>query len=190
MEPEDRVKRPSPYVEEFSATIETHVAPSPFGHSSYDSVNGPRNQVSNYTLMESFITQGEHVLRNPPVQTISPRGKSIDTAELVIMELLAIGDSRGAQVVSVSVTLSGGQKSFLAVAKIFHSMYYPFRNQEWGHAQAVVYVADVDYSREPSAMAFAEEMSSDACSVLLKTYVGSYQFLRLSRSLGNVFLLP
>lgn len=44
------------------------------------------------------------------------------------------------------------------MAKIFDAMYYPFRNQEWGHAQDVVYFADADYSREASAMAFAEEI--------------------------------
>lgn len=157
-EPEDELKRPSPDVEDFRATIETHVAPPPFGHSCYGLDNEPRDQVSRFTLMESSITQSEYVLQNPPIQTSSPPRKAIDTAELVVMESLAIVDNRGSQVVSVSVTPSGGQKSFLAVAKIFDAMYYPFRNQEWGHAQDVVYFADVDYSREASAMAFAEDI--------------------------------
>lgn len=94
------------------------------------------------------------------------------------MEPLAIGDNRGSQVVSVSVTPSGGQKSFLAVAKIFDAMYYPFRNQEWGHAQDVVYFADVDYSREASVMAFAEEIGQAGHSA--PKFYGSWTFsLRL-----------
>lgn len=177
-EPEDELKRPSPYVEDFRATIETHVAPPPFGHSSYGFDNEPREQVSRFMLMESLITQSEHVLQNPPVETSSPPGKVIDTAELVVMEPLAIGDNRGAQVVSVSVTPSGGQQSFLAVAKIFDAMYYPFRNQEWGHAQDVVYFTDVDYSREASAMAFAEEIGQAGHSA--PKFYGSWTFsLRL-----------
>lgn len=177
-EPEDELKRPSPYVEDFRATIETHVAPPPFSHSCYGLDNEPRDQVSRFTLMESSITQSEHVLQNPPIQTSSPPRKAIDTAELVVMESLAIGDNRGSQVVSVSVTPSGGQKSFLAVAKIFDAMYYPFRNQEWGHAQDVVYFADVDYRCEASAMAFAEDIGQAGHSA--PKFYGSWTFsLRL-----------
>ncbi|KAG8157196.1 hypothetical protein KVR01_012904 [Diaporthe batatas] len=173
-EPEDGLKRPSPYVEDFRATIETHVAPPPFGHSGYNCRDKPRERVSMYKLMDSFTTQSEHVLRNPPINTIQRHGKAIETAELVIMEPLAIGDNRGAQVVSVSVTPSGGKDSFCAVAKIFDAMYYPFRNQEWGHAQDVVYLADVDYSREASAMALAEEIGEAGRSA--PKFYGSWTF--------------
>lgn len=54
--PEDELKRPSPYVEDFRATIETHIASPPFGHSSYSFDNEPREQVSRFTLMDSLIT--------------------------------------------------------------------------------------------------------------------------------------
>lgn len=188
-EPEDYLKRPSPYVEDFRATIETHVAPPPFGHSSYNSLKKPREQVSRFTLMDSLTTQSEHVLRNSPINTIQHQGKVVETAELVIMEPLAVGDNRGAQVASVLVTPSGGQESFCAVAKIFDAMYYPFRNQEWGHAQDVVYFADVDYSREASAMALAEEVGEAGRSA--PRFYGSWTFsLRVPGRSSDVSTRP
>lgn len=60
--------------------------------------------------------------------------------------------------ISVSVTPTGGQEPFLAVAKIFDAMYYPFRNQDWGRAQDVVYFVDIDYSLEASGLEYAEEI--------------------------------
>lgn len=92
---------------------------------------------------------------DPPMETARPQGpRARKTAELIITESIPTGHDRGSRVAFVRITpaKAAGKLPFVATAKIFDSMYYPFETEEFpGHPEDVSYNADREYSREASA---------------------------------------
>lgn len=166
---------PCPYVTDFSVTIEAHTPPPPFGHRDYrdnDHVrphNIPEEQRKN-------MTKTQLVLADPPMETARPQGPR-KTAELTITEPVATGHDRGSQVAFVRITpaTAAGKPPFVATAKIFDPMYYPFETEEFpGHPEDLSYNADREYSREASALSYATQVG--LAGGFVPKYYGSWTF--------------
>lgn len=173
--PEDPATTPCPYVSGFRVTIEAHTPPPPFGHRDYQH----NNDVRPHDIPEEerkTMTKTQLVLADPPMETSRPEGPH-KTAELVISEPVATGHDRGSQVAFVLVTPSEWAcgPSFVATAKIFDPMYYPFQMKEFpGHPQHVSYKADREYSREASALSYATQLG--LAGGFVPKYYGSWTF--------------
>lgn len=106
------------------------------------------------------MTKIQLVLADPPMETARPEGP-LKTAELIISEPVATGHDRGSQVAFVCITTAKGTGGppFVATAKIFDPIHYPFETKEFpGHPQDISYNADREYSREASALSYATQV--------------------------------
>ncbi|ORY55892.1 uncharacterized protein BCR38DRAFT_469630 [Pseudomassariella vexata] len=159
--PEDPDRPNCPYSVGFRTVIQFHRAPLPFGGPRY----GRKLRPYVYDNWLESVTQSEHVLAYPPLETAPPSQHA--TAELVVSKTIAIGNARGAQLVS-----------FTAIAKIYDALYYPFSSNIVSRPVDVVRNADVDYSREAA--------SYELCT----QYFGSWTFQLPITSAGKAHQRP
>ena len=119
------------------------------------------------------VTQTKHVLTHPPLETAAPSMPK--AAQLTITKSLAIGNSRGAQLVVCSITpKTSGATPFTAVAKVFDPLYYSFSDKLVGMPVDVVRMADQDYSREAVAYEYLRKMGHTGS--FTPKYFGSWTF--------------
>lgn len=165
--PEDPDKPRLPYIPGFTIQIRRHVPPSPFGGPDYG--RGTREELSVGYL--SGITQSELVVNHPGLDT--PLPALPETAQLIVMTTITIGEARGAQVVVCEISPQNeGDEPFQAVAKIYDPMYYSF---EWNFSHQpgdTVWQADSDYSREAAAYKHLQENATS----FAPQYFGSWTF--------------
>jgi hypothetical protein len=167
--PPDPEKPNCPYLPGFKVEIKAHVPPPPFGGRFYG--RGTRPVVADEWLKS--VTQTKHVLSHPPLETRGP--PQPHAAELTVMKSLAIGNARGAQLATCSITpKTTGMKPFIAVAKIFDPLYYSFSNALVSLPVDVVRVADGDYSREAAAYEYLQKIGETG--LFTPKYFGSWTF--------------
>jgi hypothetical protein len=119
------------------------------------------------------VTQTKHVLTHPPLETAAPSAPK--AAQLTITKSLAIGNSRGAQLVVCCIARkASGATSFAAVAMVFDLLYYSFFDKLVGMPVDVVRMADQDYSREAVAYEHLRKMGHTGS--FAPKYSGSWTF--------------
>ena len=166
--PLDSVKPNCPYLPGLKVEIKAHTPPPPFGHRHY----GPGMRPSVSRVWLNSVTQTKHVLTHPPLETAAPSLPK--AAQLTITKSLAIGNSRGAQLVVCSIApKTSGATPFTAVAKIFDPLYYSFSDTLVAMPVDVVRSADQDYSRE--AVAY-EHLHKIPHTGFTPDYFGSWTF--------------
>ncbi|KAG8160843.1 hypothetical protein KVR01_009107 [Diaporthe batatas] len=122
------------------------------------------------------MTKTQVILAEPPMDTAGPESPR-QTAKLIITEPIATGHDHESQVAFVRITPeeSTGKPPFVATAKIFDLMYYPFEIEEFlGHPQNVSYDADREYSREASALSYTTQVG--LAGGFVPEYYGSWTF--------------
>lgn len=162
----DPTKPPLPYRTGLILSIRPHIPPGPFGHN-YRKECYPRSRGQWKHL---FMTPPSvWCLNHPPVETPPPEDRM--QRELQIIDGLASGDGRGAQLVRCHVE-GMGDKVF--VAKIYDTFYYPYRDSFFGHPEDPTYVAELDYSLE--ANAYQTLIESGVNGEFAPEYHGSWTF--------------
>lgn len=126
--PHDPDKPRLPYFPGLALQIDRHVPPG----SSENGGLGLAPQLSSEYL--ESLPQSEIVMANPPIETAPPANP--ERAQLVVTTPIAIGASRGAQVVECTIfprSDPGNDKKelepFRATAKIYDPLYYPFMTE-------------------------------------------------------------
>lgn len=140
--PLDDPDKPSlPYLPGFSAKIYRHCA---------------ERETSRPFLSTDYlekVTQSEAVVANPSNET--PIFTDNETAQLTINAPIAVGEARGAQVASCTITLPGENgettRTFQAVAKFYNPLYYNSMSSISNHPEDCAYNADQDYKAEAAA---------------------------------------
>lgn len=151
--PLDPAKPTCPYLPGFEVEIKAHTPPPPFGGRCYG--RGTRPSLPDAWLKS--VTQTKLVLTYPPLETAAPSMPM--AAQLTITESLAIGCSRGPQLVVCSITpKTSGATPFTAVAKVFDPLYYSFSDNLVSMPVDVVRMADQDYSREADAYEYLRKV--------------------------------
>lgn len=176
--PPDPEKPNCPYQPGFRVDIRSHVAPEPFGHRLYGAA--PRGKVAPDVLKK--VTQTTLVVGNPPSEHATARPPTPVRGRLTVTDSIAIGNSRGAQLVACSVELlpkGPGAKpvTIRAVAKIYDALYYSFANKD--HPTVPVdpaFDADVDYSCEVAAFEHMRDKARDMLGGFAPGYHGSWTF--------------
>lgn len=99
------------------------------------------------------ITQSELVATHPATGPSSPTtSKRAETAQINITAPIAIGETRGPQVVACTVTQSRTSKCFRAAAKIYDPLYYkPVLDLNSSAPRDCVYEAEQAYRNEVAA---------------------------------------
>lgn len=169
--PADPDKPRLPYLPGFTLHIDRHVPPG----SSEDSSPVPEPHLSQ-DYLES-LPQSELITNNPPMETAPPANP--ETAQLVVTTLIAVGASRGAQVVGCTVYPQPDKdgksaQPFRATAKIYDPLYYDFMWEISDHARNVIFQAENDYSTE--ANAYEHLQSAGKTGSLAPAYYGSWTF--------------
>ncbi|KAG8167935.1 hypothetical protein KVR01_003624 [Diaporthe batatas] len=178
---DDPDKPPFPYITGFTAQIDRHSAPPPFGQPHYGP--GPRPGHSSRYLHD--VPQSELVVDHPPLDTPPPPP---ETARLTVHAPMSVGCHRGAQVVACSVTPHGGGEPFQAVAKIYDALYYRFTESYADAPRDVVREADGDYSRE--AAAYEHLQATGQTGSFAPAYYGSWTLNLPITSRGKAYLRP
>lgn len=169
--PEDPDKPRLPYLHGLALQITRHVPPG----SSEDKGSAPVPHLSD-DYLES-VPQSELVMANPPMETAPPTNPG--RARLMITTPIAIGASRGAQVVACTIYPQSDKNGndlqpFKATAKIYDPLYYNFKLEGAHHAQDVVFEAENDYSTE--ARAYEHLLSAKETGSFVPAYYGSWTF--------------
>ena len=175
--PPDPEKPPCPYTLGFTVNIMQHKPRAPFGGREYGRADWPYDPSREWL---QSVTQTKHVLQHPPPDSNpTPSGSSTpQIARLVITDLIAVEDGRGAQIAVCSITpqaVEADCKPYMAVAKIFDPLYYSFRNQIARHRPSdVVFDAETDYCRE--AAAYEHLQKTGQTGLFAPEYHGSWTF--------------
>lgn len=116
-------------------------------------------------------------MANPPMET-APHTNP-ERAQLVITTPIAIGASRGAQVVGCTIypqsdKNGNGSQPFQATAKIYDPLYYNFKLEGAHHAQDIIFEAENDYSTE--SRAYEHLLSAKETGSFVPAYYGSWTF--------------
>lgn len=179
--PEDPNKPRLPYLPGLALQIARHVPPG----SSEDNGPAPQQHLSG-DYLES-LPQSELVMANPPMETAPPTtpGK----AQLVVTAPIAIGASRGAQVVGCTIYPQSGKNGngsqpFQATAKIYDPLYYNNKLELVHHARDVIFEAEKDYSTE--ARAYEHLMGAKETGSFVPAYYGSWTFCLPISILGKL----
>lgn len=191
--PEDPDRPGLPYAPGFTAEIEPHEAPPPFGDDAALYGPSPRRPLSDIDL--NTITQSALVVSHPPLETGSvtttaagagptPEGQA-QTAQMTITTPIRIGCENDAQVVICTIK-QAGKEPFRAVAKIFDALYYRFRRAIAPAPRDVTAQADMDYTTE--AAAYKRLAEAGGTGVAAPRYYGSWT-LRLPITSRGVWQL-
>lgn len=169
--PEDPDKPRLPYLPGLALQIGRHVPPG----SSKDKGPAPKPHFSDEYL--ESLPQSELVIHHPPMETAPPANP--ERAQLVVTTPIAIGASRGAQVVGCTIypqSNNNGKVSqpFQATAKIYDPLYYNFKLELAHHARDVIFDAENDYSTE--ARAYEHLESAKETGSFAPAYYGSWTF--------------
>jgi hypothetical protein len=169
--PLDPAKPKCPYLPGFKVEIKAHNPPPPFGGTFY---RGRGTRPILYDTWLKSVTQTKHVLTYPPLETVAPSMPK--AGQLIITKSLAIGNSRGAQLIVCSITpKTSGAKTSTAVAKVFDPLYYSFSDTLVGSMPVdVVRMADQDYSREAVAYEHLDKIGHTGS--FTPKYLGSWTF--------------
>jgi hypothetical protein len=187
--PPDPEKLACPYQPGFAVEIKRHIPPPPFGDLHYGP--GIWRERSDVDLRK--VTQTRVVMEYPPLEpphtspSPSPPAPAAPTAELTILNALAVEDGRGPQLVVCSVAphaspgpdQGGPPGPYQAVAKIFDPLYYSFENQMASHEPVLVaWQADVDYTHEAAALDHLAKraQTGTGAGLLAPEYFGSWTF--------------
>lgn len=182
-EPLGDTARPNcPYFPGFTAEIQTHNPPAPFGSSRYPPP--PRDAAPDDWLRGA--TQTQTVLRYPPIEAAQaePTATTLRKARLLITKIVSIGNGRGPQLVLCKVTPAEdtrGEGTFSAMAKIYDALYYPYLDRICSEPTDVCSRADQDYSRE--AGAYEPLRDASLTGDFAPDYYGSWT-MNLAVSLG------
>lgn len=162
--PQDPDKPRLPYLPGLALQVNRHMPPGP----------GLKPQLSP-DYLES-LPQSEIVVANPPIETAPPANPK--RAQLVVTTPIAIGASRGAQVIGCTIFQSDNDQKevqpFRATAKIYDPLYYNFMTETAHHAWDIVFEADNDYSNE--ARAYEHLMMAKQTGSFAPAYHGSWTF--------------
>lgn len=169
--PEDPDKPRLPYLPGLALQINRHVPPG----SSEDKSSAPEPHLSDEYL--ESLPQSELVMSNPPRETTPPSNP--ERAQLVITTPIAIGESRGAQVVGCTIYPQSGKdgrdlQPLQATAKIYDPLYYNLKLEMVRHARDVMFEAKNDYSTE--ARAYEHLQSAKKTGSFAPAYYGSWTF--------------
>lgn len=169
--PADPDKPRLPYLPGLTLQIDRHVPPG----SSEDNGPVPEPHLSQDYL--DSLPQSQLVMDNPPMETAPPA--SHERAQLVVTTLIAVGASRGAQVVGCTVYPQPDKdgkavQPFQATAKIYDPLYYNLTLEIGHHARNVIFQAENDYSTE--ANAYEHLQSAGKTGSLAPAYYGSWTF--------------
>lgn len=176
--PPDPEKPNCPYQPDFKAEIRSHVAPEPFGHRLYGVA--PRSKAASDVLEK--VTQTTLVVENPPSEHATALPLTPVRGRLTVTDSIAIGNSRGAQLVACTVEWVGKDHGILpvtirAVAKIFDALYYSFANKDFPTVPVdPTFDADADYSREVAAFEHMRDKSPSMLEGFAPGYHGSWTF--------------
>ncbi|KAL1849852.1 hypothetical protein VTK73DRAFT_9802 [Phialemonium thermophilum] len=158
----DPDKPPLPYRAGLQLRIKRHIPPPPFGIGYFQEPTHPHHL--SWDELDQFSTPSEYCLqRRPPRETRSHRDQSIHTLDIV--EEIATGDHRGAQIVACRTDLVPDR---IVAAKIYDPLYYNFPDVD------PVYQSDADYSCEAFAYRRLEIVGVDGLHV--PAYYGSWTF--------------
>lgn len=140
--PDDPDKPRLPYLPGFSTMIYRHHAERETSRTFIDSTDYLEN-----------VTQSEAVVTNPSIE--NPVFAENETAQLTITAPIAVGEARGAQVVSCTVTLltenGDTARTLQAVVKFYDPLYYNFQSEIGNRPQDCAYDAGQDYKAEAAA---------------------------------------
>lgn len=169
--PEDPGKPKLPYLPGLALQIDRHVPPGSFE----DKGPAPEPHLSGEYL--ESLPQSELVVGNPPMETAPPTNP--ERAQLVVTTPIAIGASRGAQVVGCTIypqTDKNGKgiQPFQATAKIYDPLYYNLKLEMAHHARDIIFDADNDYSTE--ARAYEHLLTAKKTGSFSPAYYGSWTF--------------
>lgn len=169
--PEDPDKPKLPYLPGLALQIDRHVPPG----SSEDKGPAPKPHFSDEYL--ESLPQSELVMRHPPMETAPPANP--ERAQLVVTTPIAIGASRGAQVVGCTIYPQSNNNGkvtqpFQATAKIYDPLYYDFKLEMTHHARDIIFDAENDYSTE--ARAYEHLLSAKKTGSFAPAYYGSWTF--------------
>ena len=166
--PNDPDKPSLPYLPGFSTKIYRH----------YSERETSRPVISTDYLEK--LTQSEAVVANPSNETTVFAEN--ETAQLTITAPIAVGEARGAQVVSCTITLpeqnGGAARTFQAVAKFYDPLYYNFQSSIGNHPEDCAYDADQDYKAEAAAYEHLEKWGErlEGATTFAPEYYGSWIF--------------
>ncbi|KAI1738462.1 hypothetical protein F4680DRAFT_424858 [Xylaria scruposa] len=174
-----------PYMPGFVMHVTEHQPPAPFGPGGYPPSEHP---YSTESWLED-TPQIQQVLTCPPLDTEWPSNTAPRSGVLTITKLISVGEARGAQLVACNVLLSGQTRPYTAMAKIYDSLYYPFRNTLYGPPNDVVWKADMDYSREAAAYRHLQTTEQQKSSFAPR-YYGSWTFDLALMWQGKLYTRP
>ncbi|KAH8759453.1 hypothetical protein F5883DRAFT_352779, partial [Diaporthe sp. PMI_573] len=170
--PQDPDKPRLPYLPGLALQIDRHVPPG----SSEDRGPAPKPHLSQEYL--ESLPQSEIITANPPIETAPPANP--ERARLEVTTPIAIGASRGAQVVGCTIFPQPDNNGkdvvqpFQAAAKIYDPLYYNFKLEGARHARDVVFEADNDYSNETRA--YEHLLMVNQTGSFAPAYYGSWTF--------------
>lgn len=169
--PHDPDKPRLPYLPGLALQIDRHIPPG------LSEDRGPRPKPHLSPEYLESLPQSEIVMANPPIETAPPANP--ERAQLVVTAPIAIGASRGAQVVGCTIFPQSDNnrkdiQPFQATAKIYDPLYYNFMTKIAHHAWDIVFEADNDYSNE--ARAYEHLMMAKQTGFFAPAYYGSWTF--------------
>lgn len=155
-----------PYIKGFKTVIKSHTPPPPFENEYPRKI--PEGAPSDFT-------HKNYVFEYPPLENpLDSDSSQSKVADLEIIEAIATGDSRGAQVVLCKIT-PPDNKCYQAVAKIYDALYYKFLGKTTPLlSDDVVFRADRDYTSEAAAYEHLQATGQTGTSA--PDYFGSWTF--------------
>ncbi|KAI1299438.1 hypothetical protein F5Y03DRAFT_365970 [Xylaria venustula] len=171
--PQDPDRPHCPYMPGFVMQITEHEPPPPFGPNGYP--RGTRRHPSEAWLKGT--PQSQQVLENPPQDTqwrssIPPR-----TAVLKIINSIAVGQDRDAQLVACQILIRGLEKPYTVTAKIYDSLYYSVCDTlVQSVPRDVANRADMNYSREAATYRHLQKTKHLQKPGFAPEYHGSWTF--------------
>lgn len=177
-----------PYIRGFRAQIQPHNPPAPYGTHLYDG-RLPKCDVKNWD--GSFARSRLHAnVQYPPLEPPSHESSAASSqrasSELEIIEVIAGGEDRGAQVVRCKISDAkqpGG--SYEAVAKIYDSVYYDVYKYNPEVECCLMHRADRDYSCEAAVYQALDGARHKTAGTFTPRYHGSWTF-NLSHASSDV----
>ncbi|KAI8947920.1 hypothetical protein F4801DRAFT_559114 [Xylaria longipes] len=167
-----------PYQPGFVMQVTEHHPPAPFGPGGYPH---SRHSYVSESLLEE-MSQTQQVLACPPQDTQWPSDTPPRSGILTVTKTISVGEARGAQLVICNVLICGQNELHTAAAKIYDPLYYPARDDLINAPQDVVWMADMDYSREALAYRHLQTTKKWQKSGFSPEYYGSWTFdLALTR---------
>lgn len=170
-----------PYVPGFCTRITSHQPPAPYGCQHYTERSQPflgRKCLKTTPLAEAVLMITPRDAANDETSTAS----SGETCDLRILEVIAGGLQRGAQIVRCMVRRQGAgspsnsSTEFEAVAKIYDPLYYGISDLHPNFECCIMHKADGHYSREAAAYEAIRKARFPMEGASTPEYFGSWTF--------------